>query len=233
MDRGIVEYPAVNDIIAGKPAPGMLDYLLHRRSVSIKNLTEPGPDAVQVEKILTVAMRVPDHGKLFPWYFIVFTGENRKAAGELLRKAWLAEEPGAAPAKLELEAERFLRAPVVIAIVSRIRNGKHPVWEQILSAGAACQNLCLAANALGFGTSWVTEWYSYSPTFRAALGLDQRDNIAGFIYIGTPAEQPTERDRPDPAQIVTRWFRGISLQKGALYGQPDMGFPRFGFEFKD
>lgn len=207
-----------------------LGYLLSRRSVSLSKMTEPGPDAGQIETILKAAARVPDHGKLFPWHFIVFAGESRKKAGKLLKQAWQAENPDAAPAKLELEAERFLKAPVVIAVVSRFREGKHPLWEQILSAGASCQNLCLAANALGFGTNWVTQWYGYSDAFRKALGLDGRDHFAGFIYIGTPAEPPEERDRPDLAEIVTYWEPGAELKKGENYGQPGAGLPDAGFD---
>jgi nitroreductase len=124
-----------------------------------------------------------------------------------------------------------MRAPVVIAVISRLREGKHPLWEQILSAGAACQNLCLAANALGFGTHWITEWCAYNEKFRAALGLDERDNIAGFIYIGTPEERPEERDRPDMKEIVTYWQPGKELNKGKNYGHPGMGLPRAGVTF--
>lgn len=220
-------------LIAAEPSPELQDYLLKRRSVSIKFLKEPGPDRTQISHILKAAMRVPDHGKMFPWYFIVFEGEARRQAGELLKKAWLAEEPGALPAKLDFEGERFLRAPVVIAAVSRVREGKNPIWEQILSAGAAAQNLCLAANAQGFGTCWVTEWCAYSETFRHELGLDERDNIAGFIYIGTPSELPAERDRPDPAQITTFWAPGAALNKGSGYGQAGTGLPRKGFKFPE
>lgn len=218
-------------LIAAESSSELLEYLEKRRSVSIKLLTEPGPGRAQIQKILGAAMRVPDHGKMFPWHFIVFEGEARKQAGELLKKAWLAEEPGAQPAKLDFEAERFMRAPVVIAVVSRVREGKNPLWEQILSAGAATQNLCLAANALGFGTCWVTEWYGYSETFRKSLGLDERDNIAGFIYIGTPSQMPEERDRPDPARITTFWKLDAKLNNGADYGQNGMGLPRKGFTF--
>lgn len=218
-------------LIAAEPSSELLEYLQKRRSVSIKLLTEPGPDRMQIEAILKAAMRVPDHGKMFPWHFIVFEGEARIQAGELLKKAWLTQEPDAQPAKLDLEAERFMRAPVVIAVVSRIREGKNPLWEQILSAGAAAQNLCLAANALGFGTCWITEWYSYSETFRKSLGLDERDNIGGFVYIGTPSQMPEERDRPDPARITTFWSPDAKLNNGAGYGQDGMGLPRKGFTF--
>ncbi|HTK84642.1 MAG TPA: nitroreductase [Patescibacteria group bacterium] len=218
-------------LIAAESSSELLEYLQKRRSVSIKLMTEPGPNRSQIDTILKAAMRVPDHGKMFPWHFIVFEGDARKSAGELLMRAWLAEEPGALPAKLNFEAERFLRAPIVIAVVSRVREGKNPLWEQILSAGAAAQNLCLAANALGFGTCWVTEWYSYSEAFRKSLGLDERDNIAGFVYIGTPSQLPEERDRPDPARVITFWSPDTKLNNGTGYGQDGMGLPRKGFTF--
>ncbi|HEY8190119.1 MAG TPA: nitroreductase, partial [Micavibrio sp.] len=160
------------------------------------------PSPVQVEVILNAAARVPDHGKLAPWRFIVFSGDARRKAGEALRKSWLSAEPDAAPAKLDLESERFMRAPTVIAVVSSVKDGKTPEWEQILSAGAACFNLCLAANALGFSTVWLTEWYSYNETFRNAIGLNDRERFAGFIYIGTGTEPPQERDRPAMKDIV-------------------------------
>jgi nitroreductase len=220
-----------DNLIAAESSSELLEYLQKRRSVSIKLMAEPGPDRAQIETILNAAMRVPDHGKMFPWHFIVFEGDARKQAGELLKKAWLEQEPDAQPAKLDLEAERFTRAPVVIGVVSRVREGKNPLWEQILSAGAAAQNLCLAANALGFGTCWVTEWYSYSEAFRKSLGLDGRDNIAGFVYIGTPSQMPEERDRADPTRITTFWNPDVKLNNGAGYGQDGMGLPRKGFTF--
>ncbi|HPQ51347.1 MAG TPA: nitroreductase family protein, partial [Alphaproteobacteria bacterium] len=141
------------------------------------------------------------------------------------------ENPDTVPAKLDLEAERFLRAPLVIAVVSRIREGKHPQWEQFLSSGAACYNLCLAANAMGYGSNWLTEWYSYSPIFKKLMGLDQQDHFAGFIYIGTTTEQNEERERPDLKKIVTYWSKDtISLNKGEGYGILKAGFPDSGVE---
>lgn len=217
---------------SGVPSTEVLDYLAARRSLSIKKLGEPGPTLSQIETILDRAMRVPDHGKLAPWHFIVLTGESRREAGDLLYTAYQQDEdPDAATAKLDMEAQRFLRAPAVIAVVSRIRSGKKVAWEQILSAGAACQNLVLAANASGFATNWVTEWYSYSPAFKTALGLDERDHIAGFIYIGTAQEQPEERKRPAPEDIVTWWSKGSSLNKGDHYGKAKKGLPPAGMDF--
>jgi len=220
----------MTNLIAAKPSPEMLDYLLKRRSTPVKTLTTPGPDKTQIETILKAAARVPDHGKLAPWYFIVFEGNRRKQVGELFKAAWLEIEADASPDKLALEAARFERAPVVIAVVSRMRPGKKPLWEQILSSGAAAHNLCLAANALGFGTNWLTEWPAFNATFKKSLGLDQRDHVAGFIYIGTPSSMPEERERPDMAAITTYWQPGVSLNKGDANDQTDLGFPPAQFD---
>lgn len=184
-----------------------LDLLQKRRSVKPAAMLEPGPSKAELEQILTVAARVPDHKKLAPWRFIVFEGAARTEFGRVLVKACLAEEkdlPSAA--RLDAERSRLLRAPTVIAVISRVNAAAPaPEWEQILSCGAACFNLCLAANCLGFGTAWLTEWYAYSPAVRAALRLSETERIAGFIYIGTPKERQADRDRPALADIVTHW----------------------------
>jgi nitroreductase len=184
-----------------------LELLLKRRSVKPVMMTEPGPTLAQLHTILTVAARVPDHKKLVPWRFIIFEGEARADFGRVLLKALQAEEREApSAARLEMERTRLVRAPTVVAVISRVTaNAAAPEWEQVLSCGAACFNLCLAANALGFGTSWITEWYSYSRTVQAALGLARHERVAGFIYIGTAKEQQPDRDRPELHQIVSRW----------------------------
>jgi nitroreductase len=184
-----------------------LELLLKRRSVKPIMMTEPGPSPAELEAILTAAARVPDHKKLVPWRFIVFEGEARADFGRVLLKALQAEEREApSAARLETERTRLMRAPTVVAVISRVTpNPAAPEWEQVLSCGAACFNLCLAANALGFGTSWITEWYSYSRTVQAALGLERNERVAGFIYIGTAKEQQSDRDRPQLDQIVSRW----------------------------
>ncbi len=155
---------------------------------------------------MTAAARVPDHKKLVPWRFIVFQGEARAAFGAVLAATCRAEEKDVGQFRLETEAARFLRAPVVIAVVSRVvQNPAAPEWEQILSAGAACQNLVIAATSLGFGVQWITEWYGYSKGVRAALKLAANERVAGFVYIGTAKEKPDERERPALADIVTAW----------------------------
>ena len=184
-----------------------IELLLKRRSAKPAMLADPGPTSEQLTTILTAATRVPDHKKLEPWRFIVFEGEARAAFGRVLLKACLAEEKETPTAgRLEMERMRLLRSPTVIAVISRATpNPAAPEWEQVLSCGAACFNLCLAATALGFGTCWITEWYAYSPGVRAALKLAANERIAGFVYIGTAKERQPERERPPLAKVVSRW----------------------------
>ncbi|HNQ91651.1 MAG TPA: nitroreductase [Alphaproteobacteria bacterium] len=183
----------------------VIDFLKTRRSVKIPNLVEPGPSHNQIEEMLKIASRIPDHGKLAPWRFIVFEGDSRKAAGELLKKAYAAEHPDEKDEeRLNFEVRKFTLAPLVIAVVSSIKDGK-PEWEQILSAGVACYNLELAAAAMGFSSDWLTEWYSYSDAFHDLMGLAPNERFAGFINIGTAAKKPAERERPSLDQIVTYW----------------------------
>lgn len=184
-----------------------LELLLTRRSVKAAMLGDPGPTPAQLTTILTAAARVPDHKKLTPWRFVVFEGEARTAFGEALAAACAAEErEPPSPARLEVERTRLLRSPCVVAVISQVTpNPGAPEWEQVLSCGAVGMNLCLAANALGFGTCWLTEWYAYSPAVRAALKLADNERMAGFIYIGTARERQDDRERPDLASITTRW----------------------------
>jgi nitroreductase len=183
-----------------------IDLLLARRSVSANALGEPGPGAAELELILRAASRVPDHKKLVPWRFILFQGEARAKFGKVLAEVCAVEDKAPGAFRLENEAKRFLRAPIVIAVVSRVvKNPAAPEWEQVLSAGASCQNLILAATALGYGAQWITEWCAYSEGVRKALRLADNERIAGFVYIGTPKEKPDERERPTLAEIVTGW----------------------------
>jgi nitroreductase len=141
--------------------PDALELLTTRRSFKAVELAGPPPSAAEIDTLLTVASRVPDHGKLAPWRFIVFEGEARRSAGEAIAAAFRAKYPDAKPEHIEAERERLVRAPLVIAVVSRA--GPHvkiPEWEQVLSAGAAAMSLVLAAHALGYGANWITEWYA-------------------------------------------------------------------------
>lgn len=187
--------------------PSALELLLKRRSVSTKDsLKEPGPSSEQLQQILAAGHRVPDHGKLGPWRFIVFAGEARAKFGEHLARIHAKQYPDISSRCLAVEENRLVRAPVVIAVVSQVQE-KHkvPVWEQQLSAGAACQNMLVAAHALGFGAQWLTEWYSYHDDVKQLLELGPADQLAGFIYIGSYDETPSERVRPPLEERVTYW----------------------------
>lgn len=187
--------------------PAVFEFLAARRSVKPDNLSGPGPTEPELLKILTTGARVPDHKKLAPWRFIVFEGEARVRAGDVFANACLAEEKEPpSPVRLETERQRFQRAPLVIAVVSNVKpRPGAPEWEQVLSAGALCYNVCLAANALGFATNWITEWIAYSPAVKTAFGLGESERFAGFIYVGRASERPADRDRPVIADIVQRW----------------------------
>ncbi len=187
-------------------APQTLDLLLSRRSGSAKRMTGPGPSDEQIRTLIRAATRVPDHGKLTPWRFLIFKDDARMAFGELLVRALKQAEPDAGVERIAQERGRFLRAPMIIGVVSRVREAiQIPEWEQILSSGAACQTLCIAAHAMGFVANWITEWYAYHPTVREGLGLKAGERIAGFIYLGHPAEPLEDRPRPAFETIAKEW----------------------------
>lgn len=183
-----------------------LALLARRRSTVANNMTEPGPSAEQLDDLLRLATRVPDHGKLAPWRFVIFEGEARASFGGILRKVFSASNPDAPDDLLDFEEKRFTRAPTVLAVISSVtEKHKIPVWEQQLSAGAVCQTLLIAANAMGFAAQWISEWYAYDQLIKDTMGLKSGEHIAGWIYLGTATENPRERPRTDPADLVTRW----------------------------
>ena len=187
-----------------RPSPSTLDLLLTRRSGSAKAMTGPGPSKAQLADILLAGARTPDHGKLFPWRFIVFEGKGRERAGDILAEVMEAE--GERDKQVEEERGRFARAPLVIGVISHARElHKIPVWEQELSAGAVCQNILIAATALGFVANWLTEGYGFHPVVKERLGLKPGERVAGFIYIGQPKDPLEERPRPEMDKIVTRF----------------------------
>ncbi len=183
-----------------------LELLRARRSVVAKAMVPPGPDAEQLAVLLEIAARVPDHGKLTPWRFVIFEGEARERFGEILSERFAELNPDAGDPEIAAEAARFLRAPVVICVVSRTApHPKVPEWEQVLSAGAVCQNLLIASSAMGFASQWITEWYAFDENTRAAIGLEPHEKVAGFVYIASAAEPPGERARPVMSDVVSRW----------------------------
>ncbi len=186
--------------------PELQAYLETRRSVSANDLGEPGPQPEELAAILRIAARVPDHKKLAPWRFIVFQGDARAAFGEVLAEILKKREPDASAMRLDTERSRFLRAPVVVAIVSSAEERPGvPEWEQVLSAGAAGMNLVHAAAAFGYSSNWITEWYAYDAAVSVVLGLKSHERVAGFVYLGTARQAPKERDRPNLAAIASFW----------------------------
>jgi len=177
-----------------------------RRSLKPIELAGPGPSPDEVDILLGIASRVPDHGKLVPWRFMVFEGDARLKAGEAIAATFLAKYKDATLDQVAFERKRLARAPLVVAVVSRAApHGKIPEWEQVLSAGAAAMSLVIAAHALGFGATWITEWYAYDRAVLDALGLAPHEKIAGFVHIGRPVQAPEDRPRPALADIVTRF----------------------------
>ncbi len=186
----------------GQTSPETLSLLAQRRSSSPQTLAPPAPSGEELKTLLRLAARVPDHGKLFPWRFIIVEGE---AKAELARRleALAKERPDAEKASSVLFK---LRAPpLAVLVVSRITPGNIPDWEQLLSAGAACQTLVIAATAMGYGANWITDWYSYDPRAGVLLGLASNERVAGVVLLGTPTEAPLERVRPDVDAITTTW----------------------------
>jgi nitroreductase len=180
------------------------DFLNRRLSVPSRLLGEPGPDAATVEALVTLAARVPDHGRLAPWRFIRVAGEARHALGERLAALTKARDPDAAEAALEKDRGRFSRAPLVIIVVARLTPGhKVPEQEQLLSAGLAAYNLLLGAEALGFGAQWLTGWPAYDREVDALLGLTDNERIVAFVHVGTPTGPGVERPRPAAPELLT------------------------------
>lgn len=182
----------------------LIDYLAVRRSIPAFQMSEPGPTTAELEQILTLAVRVPDHGKIAPWRFIVYRGEERGRIGEELLAMALQKNPDLSEEMVNVERTRFTRAPVVIAVVSTAApHVKIPEWEQVMSAGAVCLNLLMAANAVGFVSNWLTEWFAYDDRAYPLLGIKPGEKVAGFIHIGSMTFPATERPRPALADVVT------------------------------
>jgi len=184
----------------------IFDFLAQRSSTPISAISGPAPEGEELAALLKVAARVPDHGRLTPWRFILYRGDACLKVGEYL--AQRAEEiEGPMPeGRKEKELTRFSRAPLVVGVVSSpVAHERIPEWEQFLSAGAVAMNLCTAANALGYASNWITNWYSDDASARAFLGLAPNERVAGFVHIGTAANKMPERPRADMDKIVTEY----------------------------
>ncbi|MGH6854593.1 MAG: nitroreductase family protein [Aestuariivirga sp.] len=184
----------------------ILALLGSRRSAFLKILGEPGPTSAQLTEIFNAAVRVPDHGKLTPWRFILFEGEARVKFGDAMKERWRELHPDHSEEQLNFQRGMLLYAPVAVAVISTAQpHPKIPEWEQILSAGAVCQTILFAATALGVGCAWNTGWIAYDREIAKVMGLATHEKVAGFIYLGTSTAPLEDRPRPDPASLLTRW----------------------------
>jgi nitroreductase len=182
------------------------DYLKARRSVGIGFLKDPGPTPAELEEILTIGTRVPDHGKLTPWRLVVIEGDARIRTGEKLAEIAKTNNPALDDASLENERKQFLPAPVTIGVIfSHKPLAKAPELEQLLSAGSVAFNLMHAAFALGYAASWVTRWFAFDTAAQQMLGARGGERFIGFVHIGTPTTVIEDRDRPDLEKVVSRW----------------------------
>ncbi len=181
-----------------------LAILVARRSVPSRLLAAPGPDVLQLQQMLAAASRVPDHGKLTPWRFLLIRGQARLQLGDLLAARALERDPGASPSATEKDRLRFSFAPLIVTVIGRLTPGhKVPEVEQLLSGGSVCFSLLQAAQALGFGAQWLTGWAAYDPIITARLGLGANERVLGFIHIGTATDAAPERERPDVASLTS------------------------------
>lgn len=196
--------PASPEFGTPVPQPAHLDvlnFLATRRSASAMALSEPAPSSEEVTDLIRLAARVPDHGKLAPWRFILLEGPAKARFAHRLHQ--LAESRGDPKAAAKLG--KLKAPPLGIAVISSPRDHDVPTWEQHLSAGAVCTTLLYAAQALGYGANWITDWYAYDHEAQAILGLSRTESVAGFIFIGTVAEPPKERERPEIQSLITDW----------------------------
>jgi nitroreductase len=194
--------PAFGDPLPVEASEATLRFLARRRSAAALALTAPGPGPAELDTLLALAARVPDHGKLSPWRFIVLGGEAKsRFVGGLERIAQGRPDSAKAIAKLG----KIRTPPLTIAVISRLVAGDIPEWEQRLSAGAVCAMLITAAQAMGYGANWITDWYAYDPDANRLLGLAEGERVAGFVHLGRPVEAPLERVRPDVAALTSRW----------------------------
>lgn len=184
-----------------------LELMMTRRSVVAQMLTEPGPNDEQLAQILRAATRVPDHGKLAPWRIQILRKDGQARLGDLFGDLFARIHPEANEKQIAFERYRPQRAPLLLVVTAKLRQGhKIPECEQLLSGGAVCAFLLMAAQALGFASQWLTEWPAYRDEVVRALGHHpETDRILGFVYIGSAGEPASERWRPALADVVGVW----------------------------
>jgi len=186
-----------------------LDFLEGRRSQPSRLLGEPGPTPEQLDRLLTAAIRVPDHGKLTPWRLLLIRGAQRARLGAALSEIHARVDPGVPPAVVQKDLERFNFAPLIVAVIARVETDhpKVPAQEQVLSAGYVAYNLLLGAQALGFGAQILTGWAAYDREVAHLLGLGENERVVAFVHIGTAREVAPERLRPQLSDVVSEWTK--------------------------
>ncbi len=195
-------FPELGDPLPISADPGLLDILARRRSTPAQALGLPGPSPQQVRDLIALGARAPDHGKLAPWRFVIIE-PGPKAALVARLEVLAAGQPN--PEQAAAKLAKLAAAPLSVMVISRARpDPKVPEWEQVLSAGAVCTIMLLAAAGLGFGANWITDWYAYEPEAAGLLGLESGEKVAGFIHLGTPRDAPLERARPDVDSLISR-----------------------------
>jgi nitroreductase len=202
VTSSVPDAPNFGEAAPVEPSPATLAFLARRRSAAALTLIAPGPSEAELADMLRLATRIPDHGKLAPWRFVVLRGEAKRRFEAKLEAI---AEQRAGGEKLKTKLGKLKAPPLTVAVISRYTPGDIPEWEQRLSSGALCMTLIVAAQAMGYGANWITDWYAYDDEARAALGLAPGELVAGFVHLGTCAEPPLERVRPDLAALVTDW----------------------------
>lgn len=194
--------PEFGEPLPVRSTPEVLRFLARRRSVSAVTLTGDGPSPAELDQLLRLATRVPDHGKLAPWRFIILEGGTKARFAARLEALARSREDSQAAGKLV----KLKTPPLALAVISSPKPDKPiPEWEQLLSAGAVCTTLLYSALAMGYGANWITDWYAYDPEAVEILGLATGERVAGFILIGGASEPPHERERPGRSDLVVRW----------------------------
>lgn len=194
--------PEFGEALPLEAAPEVLRFLARRRSASALTLAEPAPSEAELDQLLRLATRAPDHGKLAPWRFIVLRGADKARFADRLEALALGRDDRQAAGKLA----KLRVPPLAVAVISSPQQPSHiPEWEQVLSAGAVCTTFLYAALAMGYGANWITDWYAYDREANGILGLRPGERVASFMLLGTPREPPLERERPDVSALVSRW----------------------------
>ena len=195
--------PQFGQALSQKPSNDVLEALFFRRSAPAPTLHAPAPTPEEMDFLIRIGLRVPDHGKIGPWRIVRFTPESKT---KLVENLTIIAQNQPEPAKALATLQKLSIPPQALLVISSpLIPHKIPLWEQQLSAAAVCQTLLIAAGALGYGANWITDWYSYDATAKKLLGLTGNEAVAGWIFLGTPSEAPLERDRPNYDDRITWW----------------------------